>query len=240
MTTLLTNSDHDRCVLDHERALAEGLWISGESKEYFAEARMRWLATRLARMDANPEFALDFGCGTGTATPFFFEILGATSLIGMDVSDPFLHAAAAVHGGPRTRFIKSSEYTAKDEIDLAFCNGVFHHIPPAERPAALGRIFAALRPGGLLALWENNPWNPGTRYVMSRISFDRDANLLWPGQARRLLRQAGFEILRTDFAFIFPAMLKWLRPLEPHLCRVALGAQYMVLARKPLTVRQPA
>ena len=33
----------------------------------------------------------------------------------------------------------------------------------------------ALRPGGLFAFWENNPWNPGTRLVMSRIPFDRDA-----------------------------------------------------------------
>jgi hypothetical protein len=26
-----------------------------------------------------------------------------------------------------------------------------------------------MRPGGVVALWENNPWNPATRYVMGRI-----------------------------------------------------------------------
>jgi hypothetical protein len=89
------------------------------------------------------------------------------------------------------------------------------------------------RPGGLFAFWENNPWNPGTRYVMSRIPFDRDAVTLIPPEARQLLQKAGFEILRTDFLFIFPGVLKWLRWIEPSISHLPFGAQYQVLARKP-------
>ena len=65
--------------------------------------------------------------------------------------------------------------------------------------AAIDYVLRSLRPGGLFAFWENNPWNPGTRYVMSRIPFDRDAITLSPLEARQLLRVGGFEILRTDF-----------------------------------------
>ena len=82
------------------------------------------------------------------------------------------------------------------------------------------------------ALWENNPWNPGTRYVMSRIPFDRDANLVWPHQARRMLREAGLRVLRSDYLFIFPRWLKRLRFLESFLSGFPLGAQYQVLAVK--------
>lgn len=117
--------------------------------------------------------------------------------------------------------------------DLVYCNGVFHHISAGERPGAIEQVFKALKPGGLFALWENNPWNPVTRYAMSRVPFDRDAILVWPTQARRLLRSAGFEVLRTDFVFFFPAGLRKLRFLEPHLCKLPLGGQYLVLARKP-------
>ena len=60
---------------------------------------------------------------------------------------------------------------------------------------------------------------------MHRIPFDRDAIPLTPPEARRLLQAGGFEILRTDFLFLFPRMLKWLRGLETLLVRWPLGAQ---------------
>ena len=110
---------------------------------------------------------------------------------------------------------------------------MFHHIPPAEREAAVAYVHGALRPGGIFALWENNPWNPGTRLVMRRIPFDRDAETLSAPATRRLLRAGGFEIERTDFLFVFPRPLRALRPLERRLARAPLGAQYLVLARKP-------
>jgi hypothetical protein len=37
----------------------------------------------------------------------------------------------------------------------------------------------------------------------------------------------------TDFVFIFPALLKTLRFLEPPLRKLPLGGQYHVLCRKP-------
>ena len=77
-----------------------------------------------------------------------------------------------------------------------------------------------------------NPWNPGTRLVMRRIPFDRDAKLLSPPHARELLTRAGFNVLRTDFLFLFPRVLSALRPPEGRLARFPVGAQYMVLCRK--------
>jgi SAM-dependent methyltransferase len=124
------------------------------------------------------------------------------------------------------------EYRPMGTIDLAFCNGVFHHIPLNRRDEAVSYIRDALRPGGMFAFWENSPWNPGTRYVMSRIPFDRDAITLTPPEARTLLARNGFEIVRTDFLFVFPRVLSWLRVLEPHLSSLPLGAQYQILARR--------
>ena len=50
--------------------------------------------------------------------------------------------------------------------------------------------------------------------------------------ARELLTRAGFDVLRTDFLFLFPRVLSALRPLEGSLARFPAGAQYMVLCRK--------
>jgi hypothetical protein len=138
------------------------------------------------------------------------------------------------HGSPNVQFKLISEYKPRAEYSLAFCNGVFHHIPLGERSSAINYVFTALKPGGIFALWENNPWNPGTRLVMSRIPFDKDAITLTHLETRERLRSGGLEIIETDFAFYFPRSLSFLRPLEPAFRKVPLGAQYMVLARKPV------
>jgi hypothetical protein len=67
---------------------------------------------------------------------------------------------------------------------------------------------------------------------MSRCVFDRDAILLTPPEARALLRESGFQVLRTDFRFIFPRALRALRKFEDLVHRVPLGTQYQVLCRK--------
>jgi SAM-dependent methyltransferase len=220
-------------VGQYDRILNQGLAISGETKEYFARGRIAWLARCLQQIGFRAETVLDFGCGTGTSTPYYVESLGAKMVIGVDLSAKSLGVAREFNAGRAARFCLPEEYQPDASVDLAFCNGVFHHIRPPERPSALRYIVDSLRPGGLLAFWENNPWNPGTRYIMSRVSFDRDAMLLSAPTSRSLLRCAGLAILRTDYCFVFPRFLRLLRRLEPRLSRLPFGAQYEVLCRKP-------
>jgi SAM-dependent methyltransferase len=153
--------------------------------------------------------------------------------VGADTSGRSLDLARATRGGEHSKFVDLTEYEPHEAQDLVYCNGVFHHIPPAERPAVMNYIWRSLRPGGLFALWENNPWNPGTRYVMSRIPFDREAITLSPPEATALLRKGGFQVLQTDYLFLFPKFLKFLRWIEPLLSPIPLGGQYQVLTRKP-------
>ena len=225
-------TDFDTYAGDYDSALERGISVSGEGKIYFARERIAWLKKCLDKLGAHPRRVLDFGCGTGTATRFFLELLGAESVIGADRSDRSLLVAREREPSERVRFVHFDNYRTEAAIDLAFCNGVFHHIPRDQRAEAIAYIHRALAPHGLFAFWENNPWNPGTRYVMSRIPFDRDAETLSVIEARRTLREGGFEMIRTDFIFIFPNVLRWMRGLEPALCRFPIGAQYMVLCRK--------
>lgn len=226
-------AEFDKYADDYLDALQQGLKYSGEDATYFAMARVRWLARRLEQLRCAPCSLLDFGCGTGATTPFFLSTLHVVEVTGIDASHRLLEVASREHGSERATFVSRDDYEPNGRVDIAFCNGVFHHIPPSERAAALDFVSRALRPGGLFAFWENNPWNPGTRLVMSRIPFDRDAITIAPTEARRLLRGAGFEILRSDSLFFFPRMLRWLRPFERWFVGVPLGAQYLVLARKP-------
>jgi SAM-dependent methyltransferase len=217
---------------DYDAALNQGLSATGEGKEYFARGRVAWLAARLRRMGFRPRTVLDFGCGTGSSSLFLRDLLGAERVIGIDPSERSLEAARRCLVSEGIEFLAPGQLVGDGRFDLAFCNGVFHHIPPSVRADAVAGVKRALRPGGLFSFWENNPWNPGTRYVMSRIPFDRDAITLTPPEARRLLESGGFTTVRTDFLFIFPRALALLRPVERLVVRLPLGAQYQVLACK--------
>ena len=233
--------EFDAYAARYDQELAEGLGLTGETKDYYARGRMQWVAKRLRELGASdPHTVLDFGCGLGNGTPLFFEHLHAQRVVGVDVSEGLLERARATYANePRASFHtietqsapRTGDFDARGIADLAFVNGVFHHIPVADRPGALAYIRRSLKPGGLFAFWENNPWNPGTRYIMSRVSFDANAITITPPEARGLLRAAGFTIVRTDFLFVFPRQLKLLRPLEPLLASLPLGGQYLVLCR---------
>jgi SAM-dependent methyltransferase len=216
----------------YDDALRRGLELSGEDADYFAAERARWLAGRLERLGHVPRRVLDFGCGAGGAMPHLVGIPGVESVTGVDVSQALLDEAARRHASSRTSFVHTSRFDAAGAMDLAHTNGVFHHIAPGERAEALAFVRRSLRAGGLFSFWENNPWNPGTRWVMSRIPFDRDAIMLSAAEARRLLRAGGFDVVATDYLFIFPRALRWLRPLEPFLASLPLGAQYHILCRR--------
>lgn len=227
-------TDFDCYADSYDRALGEALKASGEDRSYFARGRVTWLASCLRRMGASPRHVLDYGCGTGATTPLWFEILGTETVVGVDSSLRSLEVARRNHGSEQVRFLSVPEYEPAGTVDLAYCNGVFHHIPLKQRGEAVRFVYRSLRPGGLFSFWENNPWNPGTRYVMAHCAFDQDAVPLNAMVARRLLRSEGFTVLRTDFLFVFPRVLRALRPVEKLIFRLPLGAQYQVLCQKPI------
>jgi len=222
----------DHYAAAYEEALSNAIAPSGESREYFAEGRVAWLKRSLDELKLPAHSLLDFGCGDGATTPLLFEALRAQCATGVDVSAKSLEIARKQHGTAQICFESIGKFQPAGQVDLAYCNGVFHHILPEQRAQALSLVHGALRGGGLFSFWENNPWSLATRYVMSRCAFDRDAITLSPPEAQNLLRQGGFEILRIDFRFIFPRSLRALRRIEDWIYRVPLGTQYQILCRK--------
>jgi trans-aconitate methyltransferase len=87
----------------------------------------------------------------------FVDLLGAESVFGLDISSRSLDVAKRTKNSERAHFLLLNQYKPKEEIDLAFCNGVFHHISVNRRGAAVNYIHRSVRLAGLFALWENNP-----------------------------------------------------------------------------------
>ena len=217
---------------EYRQMLNQGIRLSGESQEFFIHGRIESLASRLPA-GFSIRRILDFGCGIGTATARLSARFPGAEVVGVDTSENALDYAHGHYGSERMRFRTLTGLSQEEPFDLCYVNGVFHHIEPASRIGAVQNIHRALRSGGRLALFENNPWNPGTRMVMSRIPFDRDAITLSSPEAARLVRSGGFTRPTLGWSlFYFPRPLGFLRVAEGALSHLPLGAQYCVMATK--------
>jgi len=225
----------DQFADSYDSDCMRGLAATGESRAYFAAGRAHHLAQWWRANQPHPATTIiDYGCGTGEGTLALALAFPNAHIVGVDVS---LASIERARSHPRNEQVTFSHLADGDlqlrSADLVHVNGVLHHVPPPERDGVLGSLYRSLRSGGIVAVFENNPLNPGTRWVMSRIPFDRDAIPLYPSETARRLRTVGWHLEHRAFLFWFPRALAALRPLERYLERVPLGAQYAVFASKP-------
>lgn len=218
---------------EYDEMLNKGISLSGEDKYFFIRGRFLDLVENLPS-GKKIENLLDFGCGVGDATLLMKQYFPEAVITGCDTAAKAIKYASHKNSAEGTiRYVEIKNFQFINEFDLCFINGVFHHIPLEHRASAIKIIYDSLKPGGLLALFENNPLNPGTRMVMSRIPFDKDAITLTSQETRRMLVSAGFKIkIKPRFLFYFPKALRFLRPLERFFIHFPLGAQYYFLAEK--------
>jgi SAM-dependent methyltransferase len=218
---------------EYDEMLNKGLALSGEDKFYFAEGRLSDLKKNIPS-SYQIKNILDFGCGIGDATILLKKYFTGALITGIDTASEAINYAKKHNSDSGSISYSTIEkFTDTNKFDLCFVNGVFHHILPEKRDEALQKIYTYLKPGGLFALFENNPHNPGTRAVMRRIPFDKDAITLSPGESKKLLLKNGFKpLIKTRFLFYFPRKLSFMRPTEKHLVHLPLGAQYYVLVEK--------
>lgn len=229
----MAKNEFDHLADNYKESISPWVRITGENIEFYAQSRIKWVARQLKEMGVHPRKIMDFGCGVGLATPFLLEEFGIDShIVGVDVSPDSLEIAKSKYSSQNISFQSLDHYTQDQSVDLVYCNGVFHHIPLNERDGAVHYVCASLRPGGFFALWENNPWNPIAKYNMTHAEIDRNAIPINPPDGKKLVTANGLQLLKMQYYFIFPAFLKFLRPLEPLVSQVPLGAQYVVLSRK--------
>lgn len=216
----------DRFAADYERTLARAVAISGESAEYFADYKARYVRRILG--DQFRGRLLDYGCGVGLLAKSLHRHIPLARIDGFDVSRESI-ARVPPELLDRGTFT-SDPASLSPACDVVVLANVLHHVPVPERPALLRELHARLAPRGRLVIFEHNPLNPLTRWSVAHCPFDDDAVLLWPSELRRHLERAGLRLARQDYIVFFPAFLARLRPLEPAMGWLPFGAQYATVA----------
>jgi len=229
-----SNSAFDLHADNYDLQCHLGLALSGETKQYFARGRIAFLRDWWTRNDRRePSRIVDLGCGLGDVTPILSDTFPFASVLGLDPSPKMIEYARSKFATDRVAFEAIDETSELEATcDLVHLNGVVHHVAPENRSDLFARIRALMRQEAIAAIFENNPLNPGTRMVMARIPFDRDACTLPFWKLKTALREAEFVPIVSRHLFYFPRALRFLRPLEGWLGQFPFGAQYAVLAER--------
>jgi SAM-dependent methyltransferase len=214
--------------------------LIGCSQQQFLSVKLDFLLRSLDRTglsadDPNVRY-LDFGCGTGDFVNLVAQRPVQWSLEGCDVSGGMLQEAARRHPdlpSTATFWDCATSRVPTEAYDLITVICVMHHIPPKSWGEKLRELWNAIRPGGSLYVFEHNPRNPMTRFMVWREPIDRNAILIDPSTMRSYLSELGTPSVEiTNFLF-FPPRLPGLHAIEARLADVPWGGQYMACATKP-------
>ncbi|MAE96453.1 MAG: hypothetical protein CL910_17530 [Deltaproteobacteria bacterium] len=211
----------------------DALAFSGTEQELYLRAKAEQIA-RLAREQLgsvrNPAL-LDVGCGVGLIHAMLRERY--PGLVGVDVAAGALREARRREPGGRfVRYGGQGLPFDRGAFDLTYAVNVLHHVAPAAWPAFAAELARVTRAGGLVVVFEHNPWNPLTRIVVNRCEFDEHAVLLGHGKLRALLAESGLRECDHRHILFFPWAGSLWAALERALGWLPLGAQHLVAARK--------
>ncbi len=214
---------------------ARNIAASGETPEFFARYKVEDTAKEARAHGVQASEILDFGSGIGNSLPHFGALFPQAQLTCADVSARSLAVSQSrfPHAPARYREITVPLQLpfGTESFDLSFSACVFHHIPHAQHIAWLAELRRVTRAGGLLVVFEHNPFNPLTVSAVRTCEFDENAQLVRGHALLRSAQAAGWQQARLVYRMFFPRALAFARPAERWLRRVPLGAQYYLVAR---------
>ena len=219
--------DFDGFAADYRKIHTENIKLSGADSAYFAEMKVRLLQP----FEKNQPLALlDIGCGDGLTELYLQRYFPDWTLQGIDISTRSIEAAQS-RNLPKVSFdcFNGTSIAGEDRsVDIVFIAGVLHHVAFSLHDTLLTEIFRLLKPGGRLYLFEHNPLNPFTKYLVKTCVFDKNAKLLPVGYCRKLLQRNGMTEVHKRFIIFFPrkGLLSKAIFLEKYLSWLPLGGQY--------------
>lgn len=225
--------DFDRMTDSYEREINGAIAFAGMEHGFYIDVKRDHLVRLAAEHFGEVQglAVLDLGCGLGAYHPGLENVFG--ELHGVDVSAKSVELAAQKHPFVSYASFDGTRLPYEDgRFDLVFAICVMHHVPPAQWEGFVAEMKRVLKPSGLALIFEHNPYNPATQYIVRSCPIDKDAVLLTPGKLRRLFGDAGFRNIRTRTILSVPPKTAVLAKLDGLLGGLPFGAQYYLSATR--------
>ena len=221
----------------YKQGLTKTLKISGFSPNYFHnyKAKDLFLYLKNKNMEKKPLKILDFGCGVGCSDPFLSHYFPKSTIYACDISDESIKCAKKENAGFKNLIYstyKDNKLPFDEKFDVIFVANVFHHISRKMQQSTINMLKENLVKGGMLIIFEHNPYNPATDLLalLTDYRYDKNTNLLTPAYMKKILKNAGFNNLDVTYRIFFPGILKIFAPYEKYLNKCPLGAHYYYIA----------
>lgn len=229
-------ADFDDYRDSYREAIEQSISFRGVDLDFFTRAKIRRLLDLAGRQLGPPGGleVLDVGAGPGETDRLLHGHFGG--LAGVDVAGRLLERAAEANPWVDYRSYGAGEPIPFDDgsFDLTFTISVLHHVPVADRTRFIAELGRVTREGGLVTIFEHNPWNPLTRRSVSNCEFDEGVVLLSRRRTTRLLAAGGLEPVESRYIVFFTREGELWQRAERRLGWLPAGAQYYVAARKPI------
>lgn len=225
--------DFNKYTDSYRRMIEESISFTGKEHDFFTKVKAdilcKIIKLNLAHVDL--PYILDVGCGHG----FIHNHLKSTKikLVGVEMADEVIKIAK--ENNTHVNYINHDGMTLPFEeniFDVVFAICVLHHVPCNQWPSFLSEMKRVLKKGGIAIIFEHNPYNPLTRYIVANNVLDSDAVLLSSHKLKKLMKKAGFanrasrNFLFTPFSYV---IFRWLDDL---LGKFPFGAQYYAFGKK--------
>ncbi len=224
--------DFNKYKNSYVTTIENSLQFTGKEHDFFTQVKAEFLKKIIKTYLPNvpKPSLLDIGCGHG----LIHKHLRDTNLeiVGVEVADEVLELAQQsnpgvtyqVHNGNTLPF-------KKEQFDIAITICVMHHVVPSEWPNFLREMKRILKPYGIAIIFEHNPYNPITRYIVANNILDKDAVLLSSPKLKKMMRHAGFTDVKSRHILFTPFSNSIFRWLDHTLGFIPFGAQYYSFGR---------
>lgn len=214
------------------KTIEDSLQFSGKEHDFFTQLKAGFLKNIIKKN--LPEIRelrlLDIGCGHGLIHRHLKDV--NLDIVGVEVADEVLQLAK--QSNPDVSYFSHDGKTLpfeSQQFDVAITICVMHHVPPLEWLRFLQEMKRVIKPGGIAIIFEHNPYNPLTRYIVANNILDEDATLLSSLKLKKLMRDAGFANIKSRNILFTPFAHRVFRWLDKVLGRAPFGAQYYSIGR---------
>lgn len=226
--------DFDQITDEYEAKINKAIAIGGREHEFYIAVKRDHILQLVSAQFGNigDLDVLDLGCGIGAYHAGLSDRF--RQLHGIDVSTKSIDFAKNRYPDVLYSSYDGDALPYEDgKFDVVFTVCVMHHVPVAKWNGFTAEILRVLKPGGLALVFEHNPYNPATQYIVKSCDIDKDAVLLRPATSRKLFERSGFQSIKTRTILTVPPVNRILTRVDAVLGGLPFGAQYYLSATKP-------
>jgi len=217
----------------YQESIQKSIAFIGQKLEFFTEVKANQILKIAKEQLGNTKLlnVLDVGCGIGLTDKFLASKFNKLS--GVDVFTGVINKAIQLNPLVNYQTYDGQKLPFEDgSFDIVFTICVIQCVPKAQWQNFIEEMKRVVKKGGLIIIFEHNPYNPLTRFVTWRCELNKGLPLIPKNSLRKLFKKSGLKEIKDKYIVFFPWRSKIYRKLENLFGWFPIGAQYLLVGQK--------